>query len=76
MGGVINVRDLDSEDVEIVEKLVERLREKARRKKSAEPEADGFKRSAGSWKNLIDGEELKRNIYESRLVCTRPEVKL
>lgn len=76
MAGVINLRDLDSEDVEIVERLVERLREKNRRKKSDKPEADGFKRSAGSWKNLIDGEELKRHIYEGRLICTRPEVKL
>jgi hypothetical protein len=73
MAGAINVRDLDNEDVEIVERLVERLREKARRKR---PAADGFARSAGAWKGLVNGEELKHNIYESRLVCTRPEVKL
>jgi hypothetical protein len=76
MAGAINVRDLDSEDVEIVEKLVERLREKARMRKIGASEANGFRRSAGSWKGLVDGEELKRNIYENRLVSTRPVVKL
>lgn len=32
--------------------------------------------SAGAWKGLIDGEELKRNIYADRLINTRPEPKL
>jgi len=32
--------------------------------------------SAGGWKDLIDAEELKRNIYADRLVSTRPEPKL
>lgn len=30
----------------------------------------------GGWKDLIDAEELKKNIYADRLVSTRPEVKL
>lgn len=37
---------------------------------------DALKATAGGWKNLIDAEELKRNIYADRLVSTRPEVKL
>jgi len=32
--------------------------------------------SFGGWKGLIDAEELKRNIYEDRLITTRPEPKL
>jgi predicted DNA-binding antitoxin AbrB/MazE fold protein len=41
-----------------------------------EEEKDAFRESRGGWKGLIDCEELKRNIYEDRLVHTRPEVKL
>jgi len=37
---------------------------------------DGLRAAAGGWKGLIDGENLKKEIYESRLICTRPEVKL
>ena len=38
--------------------------------------SDAFRESRGGWKGLIDCEELKRNIYEDRLLHTRPEVKL
>jgi hypothetical protein len=34
----------------------------------------GIRETAGSWKKLIDGEELKRNIYADRLVTTRQPV--
>ena len=37
---------------------------------------DGLAASAGGWKGLINAEELKRNIYNDRLISTRPEVKL
>ena len=37
---------------------------------------DAFRESRGGWKDLIDCEELKRNIYADRLIHTRPEVKL
>lgn len=30
--------------------------------------------TAGSWRGLLDGEELKRNIYADRLVTTRRPV--
>ncbi len=39
-------------------------------------EPDGFERAAGGWKGTIDAEALIRNIYEDRLVRTRPEPKL
>jgi len=40
------------------------------------PDQDAFKRAAGSWKGLIDAEELIRNIYRDRQIMTRPEPKL
>jgi predicted DNA-binding antitoxin AbrB/MazE fold protein len=36
----------------------------------------GLEHSAGGWKDLIDAEELKRNIYADRLISTRPEPRL
>jgi hypothetical protein len=33
-------------------------------------------RTAGAWKNLVDAEELKKNIYADRLISTRPRVAL
>ena len=37
---------------------------------------DAFRKSRGGWKDLIDCEQLKKDIYESRSIQTRPEVKL
>ena len=37
---------------------------------------DWLERTAGGWVGLIDAEKLKREIYESRLVVTRPEPRL
>jgi hypothetical protein len=37
---------------------------------------DALKATAGAWKGLIDAETLKRNIYEDRLIDTRPVPKL
>ncbi|HHT9137902.1 MAG TPA: antitoxin family protein [Candidatus Wunengus sp. YC60] len=37
---------------------------------------DALKATAGGWKDLLDAEELKRNIYADRLISTRPDVKL
>jgi len=36
---------------------------------------DAFRKSRGGWKDLIDCEQLKKDIYESRSIQTRPEVK-
>ncbi len=75
---VINVRDLEEEDVKLLESLAERLRAIRRKAKGkmTERKEGSFERSAGSWAGLIDGEELIRNIYADRLISTRPEVKL
>lgn len=38
--------------------------------------ADGLRMSAGGWKGLIDAEKLIENIYNDRLVSTRPVPRL
>ncbi len=38
--------------------------------------AVALKKTAGGWKDLIDCDELKKNIYNDRLIATRPEVTL
>jgi len=35
-----------------------------------------LKKTAGGWKDLVDCDELIKNIYNDRLIATRPEVKL
>lgn len=37
---------------------------------------ESLKSSFGGWRNLIDTEKLKRNIYTDRLINTRPKPKL
>jgi len=42
----------------------------------AEKILEALKATSGGWKDLIDAEELKKNIYADRLVSTRPEIRL
>lgn len=37
---------------------------------------DPIRDTASGWKDLIDADALKRNIYADRLVATRPDVTL
>jgi predicted DNA-binding antitoxin AbrB/MazE fold protein len=37
---------------------------------------DWLERTAGGWVGLVDAEELKREIYDSRLIATRAEPRL
>ncbi len=37
---------------------------------------DALKKTTGVWKDLVDSDELIKNIYNDRLIMTRPEVKL
>ena len=83
MADFIEIHDLDDEDVKLLETLADRLRKKAkmkrtRQKKSSETATakDVLMATAGGWKDTVDCEELKRRIYEDRLVSTRPEVRL
>ena len=51
---------------------------KKAKKQKAKTKADyeAFKSAAGSWKGLIDVEQFKKVISESRKISTRPPVKL
>jgi predicted DNA-binding antitoxin AbrB/MazE fold protein len=40
------------------------------------PTADWLERTTGGWADLVDGEQLKRDIFESRLIGTRAEPRL
>ena len=71
MGSVIDVKGLTEEQIAVIEKLIDLFRHREPKK-----EAAGFRRSAGSWKGLVDAERLKREIYAGRLVSTRPEAKI
>ena len=48
------------------------------KKKRAKTKADyeAFKSAAGGWKDFVDTEKLKRDIYESRKFSTRPPIEL
>ena len=37
---------------------------------------EAFRRAAGGWKDTVDADTLIKNIYESRLLSTRPGPKL
>jgi hypothetical protein len=37
---------------------------------------DRFRRSAGSWRGLVDADKLIRNIYGDRLISTRKRPRL
>ena len=37
---------------------------------------DWLRRTAGGWAGLVDADELKREIYDSRLIATRTEPRL
>ena len=37
---------------------------------------EAFRRAAGGWKDTVDADTLIKNIYESRLLSTRPVPKL
>ena len=39
-------------------------------------DSDWLTHTAGGWAGLVDGEKLKRDVYESRSFVTRPEPRL
>jgi predicted DNA-binding antitoxin AbrB/MazE fold protein len=43
---------------------------------SKKEEEDPLDTTFGGWADTIDCEELEKNIYDDRLITTRPEVKL
>jgi len=42
----------------------------------ARASGEGLRRSFGRWKGTVDAEKLIRDIYEDRLISTRPEPRL
>lgn len=46
------------------------------RARSRENLVDALRATAGAWRGLVDAEDLKRRIYEDRLLSTRPEPRL
>ncbi|MFQ5962671.1 MAG: antitoxin family protein [Candidatus Scalinduaceae bacterium] len=44
--------------------------------KPTKAEDESFLKAAGSWKGLIDAEEMIKNIYADRLISTRKEPRL
>lgn len=62
-----------SEGVEVSVTIIESA---AKDDERGEGMRDALKATAGAWKDLIDAETLKRNIYEDRLIDTRPVPKL
>ena len=43
---------------------------------STAADREAFRRAAGGWKDTVDADTLIKNIYESRLLSTRPVPKL
>jgi predicted DNA-binding antitoxin AbrB/MazE fold protein len=43
---------------------------------ASEKTLEALRRSFGGWKGLVDAEELKKNIYNDRLINTRPVPEL
>ena len=62
--------------IEPLEKLDLKEGEEVRITISPVPKGNGLiealDSTAGAWKDSIDGEELKRNIYADRLIASRP----
>ena len=69
------IEPLEKVDIREGEEIVISI-SKAPSKRVKKSFSDALKRTAGGWKDLIDCDELIKNIYADRLVTTRPEVKL
>jgi len=67
------------EDVAVVMPVADSGKRKAPRspfKQKSQADIDAFLASAGGWKDLVDTEQLKRDIAESRARSGRPPIKL
>ncbi len=67
------------EDVAIVMPVAGDTKRKARRSpftRKSQADIDAFLASAGGWKDLVDTEQLKREIAESRARSGRPPIEL
>jgi hypothetical protein len=71
--GVPRILRHDGEDVAILMPLPIARRSRERKKSAAD--MDAFLSSAGGW-NDVDAEKLKKDIYDSRRLSSRPPVDL
>lgn len=67
------IEPLEPLDLPDGEEVLVTISEPARRIESL---VEALRATAGSWKGLVDAEDLKRRIYEDRLLSARPEPKL
>lgn len=65
-------------DRETVAILMPAITKQVRRKTRVKTKADyeAFRSAAGGWKGLVDTEKLKKDIYESRKIVSRPPLEL
>ena len=69
----------DNEDLAVLMPVAEGATRKARRssiRKKSQADIDAFLSSAGGWKDLVDTEQLKRDIAESRARSSRPPLTI
>jgi hypothetical protein len=64
----------ENKTVAVIMPVVKATAKQKREKTNADYEA--FKSAAGGWKDLVDIEKLKQDIYESRSISTRPPIDL
>jgi hypothetical protein len=64
----------ENKPIALITPIVQTKPQRKRGKTTFDPEA--FKATAGILKGLIDAEQLKKDIYESRGLITRPPIKL
>ncbi len=69
----IDVKGLPKDATNLLQQLVNLLREKT---ESQETAIEALRATAGGWKNSIDTEQLKKDIYADRSINTRPVPKL
>jgi hypothetical protein len=64
------------EDLAIVVPIVDRSKTHRRGKGRSEEDYEAFRSAAGSWKGLVDADQLIEDIYESRRISTDLPVDL
>ncbi len=65
----------NSEDIAVLMPIKKSGEAKKKRGKT-KADYEAFKSAAGSLKGFLDAEKLTRDVYESRKLITRPQVKL
>ncbi len=64
----------ENKPIALITPITQTKSQRKRGKTKADYEA--FRSAAGGWKGLVDTEQLKKDIYESRKLSTRPPIRL